>query len=380
MDFAALPATVARLLTGASGGLDPAALPAGAAPERVGLVLLDAFGRRFLERHADHPVLRRIAADGVISALQSQFPSTTAAHVTTLHTGRPVGEHGLYEWRVYEPAIDEVIVPLPFARIGGEPESLLATGLDPRDLLEPGTLYERITAAGADAVAIQPASFCPSIFDGVAASGARLIPYHGFAEGVTAFVGELERPGRRYAYLYWDGIDVCGHLRGPDSPEFAAACRTALDTLDGALRDLPGALVLVTADHGQVAVSPDRVDYLDELWPELTRHLTHEPAGSARDCFLHTAPGAAEHVAAELAARLEDRGEVHLVADLVERGCFGAPGPRLRARLAEVCVLPAPGREAWVRAAASVEQRFRGMHGGLHPDERDTWVGALAYS
>jgi hypothetical protein len=49
-------------------------------------------------------------------------------------------------------------------------------------------------------------------------------------------------------------------------------------------------LLLVTADHGQLDVAAERLDLLDELWPELPRHLTHGPAGSARDCFLHV-PG-----------------------------------------------------------------------------------------
>ena len=57
-------------------------------------MLLDAFGRRFLERYADHPFLRRLE----ITPIATQFPPTTTAHVTTMHTGRPVGEHGLYEW------------------------------------------------------------------------------------------------------------------------------------------------------------------------------------------------------------------------------------------------------------------------------------------
>ena len=379
MDFAALPATVERLLGGVPGGLPDSALPAGTAPERVGVVLLDAFGRRFLERHADHPLLRRIAADGVVTPLATQFPSTTTAHVTTMHTGLPVGAHGLYEWRVYEPALDRVILPLPFAVPDGEPDSLHALGLDPEALLAPApTLYERLAAAGVDSVAIQPASFCPSTFDRIAARGARLRPYGTLAEGAAALRAELTAPGRRYAYLYWDRIDLCGHLEGPDSPAFVRESLAALDTLEAELRDLGDALVLLTADHGQVAVSPDRVDYLDLLWPELREHLAHSPAGSARDCFLHTLPGAARHVAEGLRGVLGDRAEVHLTADLMAGGAFGAAGPRLRARMADVCVLPAPGRQAWLHAAASVEQRFRGHHGGLHPDERETWVGAYS--
>ena len=75
--FAALPATVERLLLGGGGGLPPAAL--GDAPnrvERVVLVLLDAFGWRFFERYAErHPLLRRVVADGTVAKLTTQFPS-----------------------------------------------------------------------------------------------------------------------------------------------------------------------------------------------------------------------------------------------------------------------------------------------------------------
>jgi hypothetical protein len=375
MDFAALPATVERLLAGTPGGLHADALPTGAAPERAAVVLLDAFGARFLERHADHPLLRRIVEEGVITPLDTQFPSTTAAHVTTMHTGRPVGEHGLYEWRVYEPALGRIILPLPFALPGEEPDSLRETGLDPAVLTPPGTLYERLAAAGVDSVAIEPSSFCPSTFDRVAARGARLRPFGELAEGAAILHEELARPGRRYAYLYWDRIDLAGHHEGPDSEAFVRECLTALDVLERTLRDLPDTVVLVTADHGQVGVSPDRVDYLDDLWPDLARHLTLPPAGSARDCFLHTR--APELVAGELRKRLGDRAEVHLVTELIDAGWFGTAGPRLRARLAQVCVLPAPGRQAWVRSAASVEQHFLGGHGGRHPDETRTWVGAL---
>jgi len=339
-------------------------------------VVLDAFGRRFLERHADHPLLRRLAAEGTITPLLSQFPSTTTAHITTLHTGRPVGEHGLYEWRVYEPAIDEVILPLPFALPEQEPDSLRATGLDPRALLEGDTFYERLAARGIEPVAIQPSSFCPSTFDGVAAAGARLVPFGTLDDAVRRLREELSRPGRRYAYLYWDEIDRVGHLEGPDSPAFDQAIGHALDVLDAALRDLPGAVALITADHGQVAVSPERLDLLDDLWPALPDLLSHAPAGSGRDVFLHTRH--APEVVTGLAERLDGRAEVRLVADMVEEAWFGSAGPRLRARLADVCVLPAPGRHAWLRRWPSIAMQFRGQHGGWHPDERETWIGEIA--
>jgi Type I phosphodiesterase / nucleotide pyrophosphatase len=280
-----------------------------------------------------------------VTEIESQFPSTTTAHVTTMHTGLPVGEHGLYEWHVYEPTLDEVIIPLRFP---GPDASVLFTG---------ETLYERLPGPS---TVIQPAAFSPSAYDRAVARGARFAPYRTLAEGVAAFWEALARPG--YAYLYWDQIDAVGHEHGPDSAEFDAACVEALDTLERGLRST-GATVLVTADHGQVATNPFKIDWLDELWPELPGLLTQRPAGSPRDVFLHT--DAPDEVITGLSERFE--GEVLPAADLV------APGPRL----ADVCVLPAPGRMAWLRPYAGRSTTFRGHHGGRHPDEIETWVGAL---
>jgi predicted AlkP superfamily pyrophosphatase or phosphodiesterase len=346
--FADIPVEVERLL-------------AGGERRRVGVVLLDAFGRRFLERHADHPFLRRLE----VTELSTQFPSTTTAHVTTMHTGRPVGEHGLYEWNLYEPSLDAIVTPLLFSFAGDDRrDTLRAAGLDPASLIAGDTLYQRLAAAGVRSTVMHPAAFSPSTYDRVATAGARLAPFATLAQGVAAFFAALAEPG--YVYLYWDRIDAAGHVHGPGSREFDRAALEALDALERGLRAIPGALLLVTADHGQVATAPERVDWLDELWPELPSLLTHRPAGSARDVFLHTVPGAAEEVIAGLAGRL-DGGQVRRASELV------APGPRL----ADVCVLPGPGRMAWLRSAAGVATGFRGHHGGLHPDETDTWVGAL---
>src|SRR5205807_1225800 len=81
-------------------------------------ILLDAFGWSAFERHSGHPFLRRFAQDGVVAQITSQFPSTTAAHVTCLHTGLPVGAGGIYEWFQYEPALDAIVAPLLFSFAG----------------------------------------------------------------------------------------------------------------------------------------------------------------------------------------------------------------------------------------------------------------------
>jgi hypothetical protein len=389
--FAAVPSTVQRLLIGGVGGLPPAALgdaPPGA--ERVVLVLLDAFGWCFFERHADrHPLLRRILDEGAVAKLTTQFPSTTAAHVTTVHTGRPVSEHGVYEWNIYEPRLHTMVTPLLCSFAGDrERDTLRAAGADLRDLYPRDTLYRRLAAGGVRCHAFQPSSFTPSTYDGVLLDGATIHPYDRLADGLAACAATIAAdPGPVYAYVYADTLDAAGHQHGPSSAAFDEEAVRCLDAIGAALGALPaGTLVLLVADHGQVDVDPARTLYVNELWPEIGGHLRHgargrplAPAGSARDLFLHAAPGAREDLVAELGQRLGDRAGVHATADLVAEGLFGstAPGPRLRDRLGDVCVLPGPGETVWWREPGRFEMRFRGHHGGLAAEEAETLVASL---
>jgi hypothetical protein len=191
--------------------------------------------------------------------------------------------------------------------------------------------------------------------------------------------------GPVYAYVYSDEPDTTGHQHGPSSPEFAAAAERCLDALEVGLRALPeGTVVLLAADHGQVDVDPATTVYVNEAWPELIGLLARgagdrvlAPAGSARDLFLHCRADAVDEVVDGLGRRLGERASVHRVSDLVAAGWLGEVSERLRARLADVCVLPAPGETVWWRERGRFDMPFRGHHGGLSEDEALTEVGAL---
>ncbi len=337
--------------------------------ERVVLIFLDAFGLEFLGRHRDHPLVQRLD----VTPLRSQFPSTTTAHVTTAHFGLPVHEHGLYEWNVLEPSLGEVICPLRFNSTGAEDEGMLAERMDP-SLLAPGpTFYETL---GRPSVVAQPSRLAGSAFSGMATRGAEVVGFRRLDAGVRALADAFRAPGtdRRYGLLYWDLIDRAGHDHGPSSGEFAAACRRSLDEVWSAVGELSDLTVLITADHGQVDVAPDRLDYLDDLWPGLPALLSQSrPAGSSRDVFLHVREEHVGTVIGELSGRLGDRADVHRAGEL-----FDQIGPRLRARLGDVAVLPSAGRQAWLRQASAYEQRFRGQHGGLDEAETNVYLAQLA--
>ena len=90
--FDQLPATVARPLTGVSNGpaLDEPLLRKRF--ERVRIPCTSTrLGWRFLERHAGHLLFDRVGSDGLFTQLTAQFPSTTTAQVTTIHSGKTHG-------------------------------------------------------------------------------------------------------------------------------------------------------------------------------------------------------------------------------------------------------------------------------------------------
>src|SRR5262245_26749549 len=100
--YAQIPNTIRRLFGGQAEGF-PAGPYAGLNEhyDAVVVLLIDAFGWKFVRRYAEHPFLKRIQEHGLAAMLSSQFPSTTAAHVTTIHTGLTPGESGVYEWIYY---------------------------------------------------------------------------------------------------------------------------------------------------------------------------------------------------------------------------------------------------------------------------------------
>lgn len=381
--FDQLPPTVERLLTGATNGpaLDEPLLAE--RYERVVFVYFDAFGWAFLERHARHPLFERARADGVLSQLTAQFPSTTTAQVTTIHSGLPVVEHGLYEWHVYEPSLDRLITPLLFSYAGDGTRGTLLGRLDPDALFPTDSIYARLAETGIRSVVVLPAAIAGAAPNLALLRGTDVLPFATVENGLDTASRALAG-GASYAHVYLDELDSLMHAVGPDDPLANACAGLVLDALAGAAFP-PGTLVLLTADHGMSPVDPARTVYVNELWPELAGHLEKgadgkplAPAGSCRDLFLHARDGLLDAVCAGLGARLEGVADVVSVSELVEEGIFAAPSPRLRARLANVAVLPRYGEAVYWHESGRFEQQLHGQHGGLSPQEMEiplvAWV------
>lgn len=398
--FANLPATFERLLVGQSAQTTLPADCLAALPDRVDKVIclfIDSFGWRFFLKYVDeYPFLRRFVDAGVVSPITAQFPSTTTAHITTMYTGDPVGEHGVWEWFYYEPRVDRVIAPLLFAHAtDADPNTLAQVGVQPADLFPTATIAHRFAERGVASYVFQPAAYAHSPYSQVANAGATVVGFRSLRDGLTALVEHVNAaPGPAYFMLYYDRFDALCHTHGPDAPMVDAE-------VDGMLRGLErwlyqplaksstaGSIALCQiADHGHVEVEPRRTVYLNEIWPGLADAIRRDRrgelllpgGGSCRDLFLYVEPSAIDPTVSELRRRLDGVAEVYATTELVQAGCFGPTcSPTFLARLGEVAVLPYLGESAFWRQPGVFEVKHHGYHGGMTPAEMDVVFAALA--
>ena len=198
--------------------------------DAVVLFLIDGFGWRFFERFQDTPFLKRMADHGKVEKLTAQFPSTTAAHLTTIHTGLPVGYSGVYEWYYYEPQLDQVIAPLLFSYFGTkERDTLKASGIHPSSVFPRGIFYPELKKIGVDSFVFGPWEYTPSTFSNIVMDGTEQRGLRTLSEALVNIGLLLETQTKpTYIYLYFDKIDSLCHKYGPSAPQSEAEMETFL--------------------------------------------------------------------------------------------------------------------------------------------------------
>lgn len=390
--FSHLPALVRDALVGDSTSpLTPALLSDSHHKfDKVVFFLIDAFGWRFFEQYGDrYPFLQHFIKHGRVSKLTSQFPSTTAAHVTTLFTNQIVGQHGVFEWQYYEPKLDAMIVPLLYSFSGEEqPELLRGTGIDPHEILPTSTFFETLQALDVTPWIFQDNTYLRSTYSATMTRGAKASGYKTLAEVLVNLRLRMSKtPSPAAFFLYIDTFDATLHRYGPGSPQIEAEADAMFTILDRAfLQQIDGAfantLFLLAADHGQMWVDPKTTIYLNQtpqfsqirpLLKENRRGDVLAPGGSPRDMFLYVKEPLLGEAKALVAAAVQGRADVYTSDELIAEGLFGPqpPSPTFLSRVGNLVILPRKNETVWWYEKDRFEQKFYGHHGGLSPEEME---------
>jgi len=357
--------------------------------DTVVLFLIDGFGWRFYERFQDASFIKRISKHGKIEKLISQFPSTTAAHVTTLHTGLTVGQSGVHEWVYYEPQADAIIAPLLFSYAGGRKiqDTLKASGIQPASIYPQGIFYPKLKKLGVEPHVFGVQEYTPSTYSDTVMAGAKLHSFKTLSEAFMNIGLLIEKQTKpTYVNLYFDMIDAISHEYGPTALQTEAEIETFLLMLENYFERIfngkKRVLFLMTADHGQVEIDPQTTIYLNThpSFKGIEKFIKANrkgellvPAGSARDMFMYIHAEMLDEAQDFLAKRFEGRADVVKTEALIDAGYFGPEvSSRLYERVGNLVVLPYRHESVWWYEKGKYEQRFYGHHGGLTPQEMET--------
>jgi len=315
---------------------------------QVLLLVLDGLGWLQMQQHR---ALMPLAASMQGGPITSVFPSTTATALTSITTGLPPGEHGVVGYRV--DVHGDVLNILRWSTSRGDARrSIPPEGIQP---FEP--------FLGRRPPVVTKAEFLGS---GFSAAHLRDVQWRGWRVPSTLIteVRELMGAGEPFVYAYYDGIDKVAHeygLRSHYEAELVWVDRLVGDLLEV----LPaGAVLLITADHGQVDVG-DNVHPLDA---EVLR-LVQSQSGEARARWLHAVDGAAHELLAAARGLYSKDAWVVSKAQVLDEGWFGAQVSQAAAdRLGDV-LLAAQRDVAFDDPADTGPFTLIARHGSLTPAE-----------
>jgi len=306
------------------------------------LVMIDGLGAHQM----GHPAAGPLAASrcGVIDA---SFPTTTTVSLATMATGVPPARHGLLGYQLWLPETGHVVGTIKWTTLWGEPIPYDYDGFLPSP-----TTWERLTAGGAEAIAVQPAGFEGSPLTRVLYRGARFEGYHDMADSVNAAVSMAGTPGRLIV-LYVPQVDFAAHVAGQQSEMYSEAMTTAATVWEQLANRLPpGTAAVGVADHGHVDIPPERRTVIPKA-----DHTGRKFAGDARAVFVH---GDGRELADRLPATWMPRSEMEH---------WWGPGerhPQFDERAPDGVLVADPGHAILHRFS---DDRLIGQHGGPTPEE-----------
>ena len=326
-------------------------MPSSAAgASQIVLLVLDGLGWEQLgARRALAPTL----AQAIGRSITSVAPSTTACALTSLVTGRPPADHGVVGYRVaYE---DEILNVLQWT-LGGVDARVRV----PARAFQPLPLFP---GAPGPVPVVTRGDYGSTGFSAAHLGDSALHGWHTPA-GLLTGVRALLEAGERFVYAYYEGIDKVAHARG-----LGESYDDELRYVDRMVGDVlavlpPGAVLVVTADHGQVEVGA-AVEVLGADVMDGVRLIS----GEGRFRWLHARPGAVADVAAAAQAAFGDVAWVRTKDEMVEEGWLGGvPSATVSSRLGDVVLAPFTPT-AFLDPADTGELRLLARHGSLTPEE-----------
>ena len=287
--------------------------------EQAVLLILDGLGWEQLdERRHLMPALASMVGGPICTVA----PTTTATALCSIATGLTPAEHGLLGYRVL---------------LGGEVLNVLrwnSLAGDRRRAHPPRDIQPFAAFMGHGVPVISPADLQHTAFTEAHLRGSRPVGWRA-PSAIAVEIAKQLAAGERFVYAYYGGIDKTAHERGFGEyydAELRFADRLVADALDALP---PGAVLLVTADHGQVDVGDRIIDPSPDLLA-----MVADQSGEGRFRWWHAKHNAGADLAKAADEQYADVAWVVTREQVVDEHWFGPSiAPPVAARLGDVALV-----------------------------------------
>lgn len=203
-------------------------------PNKVFLVLVDGMGANLVERYLDEKSFLR---KNMFYKVQTVFPTTTTAALTSIQNGKGPNENGWLAWIQYLKDIDEFIVP--FQNKGYYNEKPYGDGFF-KERVPVVTTTEELNNIGIKASDVFPDYSKKE--------------HYAFNEFIDKII-EKNKTDVRYSFCYFDGYDSVMHKEGVSSKNAINMLHNINDEFVRLSNNISDdTMIVIVADHGQIDV------------------------------------------------------------------------------------------------------------------------------
>jgi hypothetical protein len=304
------------------------------------------------------------------ATITSVFPSSTAAALTSLQTGVGPGRHGMAGYTLFLPALRRVVNMVRFQPVDGG--QFDASVLDTSSFLPVPTIYDILRDRGIECSVVSHREYANSPLTQVHSGKT---PYRGHrtpGELAALLMREVTKPGRRFVFAYWAGVDMLGHTHGPAGDVAGVEIDSLAYTLRHHVLEPLAALgddvaVILTADHGLTDIPESAATTLNDL-NALTGAWSNPATGERRAVGLSLPEDGAR---LRLRDALGERAAILDARDAVDAGLYGPPEhhPDLQQRIGETLLLARGPASFPFLSSRPQPTPSLGAHGSLTPEE-----------
>lgn len=341
----------------------------GAHYRQVILVVVDGLGWDMLHRMtAEKPELSNRYQNTTILPLGSVAPSTTSAALTSLWTGAAPGQHGIVGYEIWLKEFNLIANLIQFSPTAyTEPGVLQRMGLHPETFVSLPRLGHHLAAQGISTTAYLPAAISRSTLTQMHTGGAALFGYRSTADLWVTLRQAVTRPTTDFAYhwVYIPEMDTLSHIYGPNDERITMEFEAFSNQLFHLAASLPSdVLLLVTADHGQIA-TPQEPKFELARQPVIQNQLMMSPFGESRLAYLLPRGKTLAELQQQFQTAWPGEFDLRRSAEWAAAGLFGPPEtwhPALLDRIGEYTAAALDCAYIWW---APKENHLLGRHGGL---------------